>query len=812
MAYLDVLVPAITDPDDLLERLRRRRLTDGGSTVDPGPLDEATLNLVRRAVGQCDRDLVLALPQGRHDIAIVLGVLLQLSRLGARMSNRFQDDWFDGPLMVVGLNVNLTDRLRRLKIGAENLSEALRVQRVRAEGSVIDLKGTVSPARAWSDGLLYLNTSLGWPQLKQVRPGLVIIDRTSFRNSETLDSALTWAASHQARRIMVVSAVGEPLPPSLQNTARWLHWGWTPGLRRQISRELGHPPDCGPLSTNALLSGIDSRVLIAEYRAPEFTRLRRRCLRGVAAARRTNLPFPPKLAAAVQLINLIGGTWGKLSTADQCAVQEPRGMSTATLRKNLQTIHHNDLSNDWAGFRETHWPDLRRDAIDLFELIEDYNPRFEVLRGVLEYIATQRDSATVTVRTQQRSGARALLIDLMSADPDLAAVINETAEPGRLAVLPYSGRIRWTSTPSLELHLGVPPPWHRACLMGGEATEQVLVADPEEKIWAARVLRELDSEWKDILDRSAGDLGFDPPSGHHIRAAGTIYGPVNVDARGEADDDSPIPTLDLASIFADFACAVDEVQPQDSQLLHSSTPGGARSVLARPIRLEPGDSEYWLPTDSTAEVLVGDRYSSTPVSSLAPGMTLLIPRGETRDALYSRLLQAAHQDADVKAVTLMLQRFRNATRDLHNECGTWDAVMRALRSRGSTIKAGNTCRDWADGRIIAPDDITDIRRVAWLTKRHDLTNDHTWQRMGAMAAELRRLHRGLGRVLNDAIAEVSANRAGANLRKLSDMCGGIDPAEVLEEFELRQVRSVGAATSVPAAQLRRITPRPHQAG
>ena len=65
--YLDTLVPAVADPGDLLERLRRRRLTDATVSVDPGPLDEATLNLIRYVLAETRQDLVLELPQVSHE-------------------------------------------------------------------------------------------------------------------------------------------------------------------------------------------------------------------------------------------------------------------------------------------------------------------------------------------------------------------------------------------------------------------------------------------------------------------------------------------------------------------------------------------------------------------------------------------------------------------------------------------------------------------------------------------------------------------------------------------------------------------------
>lgn len=807
MSYLDTLVPAAPDPADLLERLRRLRFTDGGAAVDLGPLDEATLNLIRCVLDETERDLVLALPQGRHDVAVALGVLLQINRLGARLRGEFRGEGFDGPLVVVGLNVNLTDRLRRLKIGAENLSTALRAQRVRADGTVTDLRGTISPARAWDDGLLYLNTSLGWPPIPKVRLGLVIIDRTSFRNPETLDAALAWAAAHNARRVIVLSIIGEPWAPSLDTPARWLRWGWTPGLRRDVGDELGRPRGTSRLSTNALLCVPRRPVALAEYQAPALTRLRRRCLSGVVAARSIGLPFPPRIADAVQLVNLLAGTWSSLATADLHAVQEPRGVSIATLRRTLKDRRDGDLPREWSGFRETRWPDLRNDVLEFADLLEEHNPRFDVLRAMLAWARTHRPGYPVVVRTQTRSAARALTQDLIKAEPAMESHLSSDTGSLGIRAASYGERMEWAVQPTVGIHLGVPPPWRRACLLGGECMEHVLVVDSDEKQWANRVLGSLDTEWQTTLMQAAAELSLECPPSPHIPVPATIYGPVTVDDRGQGDEILALPTLDLERMFAAFASALGKVdRGEEDPGTDARTPAGTRSVLARLLTLEPGDTKYWLPADGTAEILVGSRYGTMPVSGLTAGTTLLIPRGESRDELYGRLLQAAHRDADVVAVTMVLRRFRTATWELFDQCGSWEAVARALRNRGSEVQAGQTCRNWAEGKVIAPDDVLDIRRVAWLTKRDDLILDRTWERIGVIAAELRRLHRELGRVLSGAIAEVAAGRSGEHLRKLSELCGGMDPAEVLEEFELRQIRSVGGSFSVPANQLRRLLP------
>ena len=88
MGYLDDLVPVAPDPSELIERLRRLRLTDNGRTVDLGPLDEATLNLMRHVLVTTNKDLSLELPRGRQDFAVLLGVFLQLVRRGASIRLR----------------------------------------------------------------------------------------------------------------------------------------------------------------------------------------------------------------------------------------------------------------------------------------------------------------------------------------------------------------------------------------------------------------------------------------------------------------------------------------------------------------------------------------------------------------------------------------------------------------------------------------------------------------------------------------------------------------------------------------------------
>jgi hypothetical protein len=814
MRYLDTLVPADPIPQDLLQRLRALGIADAGQRVVLGPLDEATLNLVRRVLTTTDRNLHLELPRGRHDVAVMLGAYLQLMRLVAQRQGQFGREAFRGAVSVIGLNTNLTERLRAIKIDRVSLSEALCAQRIRADGTVTDLRGNVARANTRPDALLYLNTSLGWPVLPGVHVGVAIIDRTSFSNPETLSRALAWAERHAAKQVIVVTNLGEPAPPPLTDGERWLRWAWTPGLRDDVLYELGDEDPCGPLSTNSLLRVPARQPGTAIYTAPKLSQLRRTCLRGIAAARRLNQPFPRPVAEVVQLVNLLGCLWGSVESANVFASMEPRGTTINTLARSLRQARGEDLRGPWGVFRETQWADLRTAALGLTDLLTEYNPRLDVLRFLLEWAAANRPDARVLIRTNSRAAANALTRDLGAGRPDLTGAcggLGAEADGARVSVLPFSDRLPWASTPTLQFHLGVPPPWRRSALLSGEAGEHILVVDRDEQRWLNTILGATDDELTAKLSAAAETLKLGALPTPQLPAARIVLGPLNIDSRGADEaDEAPVtmPGIDLDRLFAAFSFAISKVERDEDGQSEAAAAAGGRPVLARALTLEPDGATYWVPAEAQIEVLTGSKYSSVLIADVTAGTRVLLPRGESRDELYQRLLQAAHRDADVMAVQLLLRRFRTAMHELHDRYGSWPAVVDELRRQGSRVSSGAACALWANGTVIAPEDVEDIRRVGRLTYGEDLLVDRTWERIGAIAAQLRQMHRSLGRLLSAALGEAASGQPGPHLKQLSAACGGIDTSEILEEFEVRQVSSVSAPASVPSGQLRRLLTSP----
>ncbi|WP_157719850.1 DISARM anti-phage system protein DrmE domain-containing protein [Microlunatus sagamiharensis] len=800
-------MPADTDPDDLLERLRKRRLKDGRLTVELGPLDHALLRLLDVALPEPGSRLWMELPRGRHDVAVMCGVYLQLRRLGEQRQGVFDGLGFRGPVVVIGYNTNLTERLRKIRIGAESLSEAISAGRVRANGTVVDLGGVVSPATSWSNGLLYLNTSLGWPTLRGVKPGVVIIDRSGFASDDTLLRALQWAGAHTAGRVLVLADIGG-VPPKVGLPFRV--WPWAPQLVRDVRDELGKEPACGPLSTNPLLNALQARPTAAVYTAPALTAARTRCFAGVRAARRVSRELPRGVDEAVTLLNVCAGLWGTVRSYNECAAAETQAPSLATLGRMIRETHGNDLRGAWSGFAETRWADLRQNALTLLELLEERNPRLDMLEGVLDRVARTHPGVPVVVRTASRAGAHALAMDLTARRPQLTGVLASGSDEAALRLLPYSAKLAWTAKPVVEIHLGVPAPRRRTSLFSGEANERVVVCDPDELVWLQRVLDEQTRRWDLDLGATTAALRLDGLPSIEVRPTKVLLGPLPLDERGAGSDVTPlqVPVLDLLSLFSEFDKAVAGAAPDEAPSADEATDAAAagREVLAVPVRLVPGTTMCWLAADSTVDVIVGQAYTTSPATDLRAGMSVVLPRGDTGVGLFDRLLAASRQDVDVRAVETMLSRFRRAVLQLHDISGTWDGVVTRMQSMGSSVTSGATCRAWSRGDSIAPDDPEDIRRVGLLTHSIELTGQEQWQRLGRMAEQLRGMRRDLGRLAARATSEAASGASGAALEALSKAYGGIDVSEVVEEFDSHKVAAVGPASLVHAARLRRVLP------
>ncbi|MEV4580274.1 hypothetical protein AB0K16_44220 [Nonomuraea jabiensis] len=692
------------------------------------------------------------------------------------------------------MNTNVTDRLREIRIGRDRLSDALRVHRVRYDGKVADLRSKQVVAGALRQSLLYLNTRVGLP-LIGMRVGAVIVDRASL-SEESFARVLAWADDHLARRIVAIGDLGQE-PPRDSPGHGWRHWPWTPELIQDVHETLGQRPPCGTLSTNVLLGSRATSIGVASYRADHLEPHLRSVLDGLATAKRVlGLgDFPRPVADAARLFSLLQGIWVPVRLQDAWAVNMGHGLTAAGLARSISSQELDARNGPWAMYRETAWPDLRRGLLESYRLLAEQNPKWDLLLDLIEWAYDARPGAVV-VRVRSRAAKLAVAEELAGA---LGIPSTElVAGTGSVSIHTYAERLEWNPNAGIALHPTVPTGRQLPTLFSGECAQQVVAAAPGEDDRLAQMVDIAQRRWFSASRSSAEHLGMTLPNlSTNSRRVRRVYGPVDLSER--IDGPKP-PSRHAGPGMAALLADVDEI------LMHVGRSGVSRSqdrVLARRVLTEPEGNLIWLRSDRPIDVIVGRRVAVASVDVLVPGAKILVNRGDSRDRLFGRLVNAAHQRADVAVFDALLQVFRSSVFTLHAELGSWPEVHRRLRSLGSSVSSPQTVSNWATGQVIAPEDPHDINRVGILAGETRLTSNKHWLRLARIAQQIRTMHSELGRTLVSAISESSRGIRGPATSRLEDLYGGIDVAEILEEFEMVVVRELGTEESVPRAMVER---------
>ena len=231
---------------------------------------------------------------------------------------------------------------------------------------------------------------------------------------------------------------------------------------------------------------------------------------------------------------------------------------------------------------------------------------------------------------------------------------------------------------------------------------------------------------------------------------------------------------------------------------YSGADAGPATVI--PVVLEPDGSRWLIRHDAQVETLKAQRIVYLPVDSVKPGMTVVVPQGDGREELFARLVTATHQSQDLQAFDVLFTRWRQACWTAYHDAGSWEALGRRMQAEGCQVTSQSP-RTWATGAVIGPEDPKDIRRIGKLAE--DLLVERQYRQINAAVRQVRSLHMRLGSLLSAAMTDAIGG-GGANLKKLQQLLGGIDPSELLDEFELRVVRAVGEPEEAPGHLVRQV--------
>jgi hypothetical protein len=795
MSWVDILVPAQLQDNPVLAGLDAVDFVDESNHVRAGALDLASLSLVYQMLIRPSLNLAIQLPRGDHDFAIFCGLFVQLTRLiaKARPAAFPAEAAFAGPVVVIGMNTMVQERLRSIRIGNVSLAEGLTACRIRSDGRVVDPSRGIGRLRPDDGRILYVNTRAGWPQLDDLRfIGVAIIDRTSFANPDILERALAWSEGHHARKILVISDLGEDETRRVlgKSNRRYAIWPWARPLTEQLVYECGKAESKSRLSTNPLLSQESEGVKVAVCQAPAIDEGFRAAFSSLAAAARVEASPPGPLVTARRLFFALSRCVGTLDSLNEWAALDHRSRSLKSLRLELEDASLSSFAGPWSPYGATRWAELRYELLRLYDLIHAENPKLYALAFTLERLRADRDCETI-IRLPSEAAGYALASDLADLGLDIEG------EEGSPLWASFGVRRPWAVGPLIEIYPGWLPMSRLAALWSGESSLRLHLCYPFEQ-----GLLDISLSWGRRIQRETLEAAF-LSCGLGVAPSLIWNGSAGVEFSFEPDR-RPGSGKRVVELTMDSDLLVIELpEPDEDAVVGSTGEEGyyGADAWARPITLEPGDEIWWAREGTEVEVLTEGRHSWRRLSLLGDGDEVIVPRGEGRDELFGRLVAATHSRDDLQAFEVFFRRWRAACWKVYEDSGrNWCTVAARMREEGSRV-GWQAFRNWAEGRTIAPEDAQDIARIGKVAV--DQFIEQQARRLDAIARQVRGFHIKLGHLLSSAMTEARAG-GGANLDALGKLLGNVDAVELLDEFEIRIVRDVGAPEEVRLSQVGRV--------
>lgn len=257
------------------------------------------------------------------------------------------------------------------------------------------------------------------------------------------------------------------------------------------------------------------------------------------------------------------------------------------------------------------------------------------------------------------------------------------------------------------------------------------------------------------------------PANRRINVAGTLC--VNVGTATGARATHHKPVWQPVDASVELGRLLDDLDSGDEDLGVESV-GVDDSANGNRTPVDSGESSWcdtavqvdfeegWrmlLAPDETINVVtqIGGTHKADErhVSSLRKGDRVVVIHGQRRQSLYDLIIARVHRNPAFELHIALIRRWQE---DFGVAYERWrrygvrnlDELLKLLREHGSMLTSPFTLRLWLWGRTLCPDDIEDLRRVAEVLEM-GFVEQH-FKRIGAAAARLRGLHRGLSNRLN----------------------------------------------------------------
>jgi hypothetical protein len=769
-SIVSVLLP--NRADEALDELSYVVFIDNGTDVAVSGVDLLLMAITRHMVADSNfgQSVSIQLPRARHRSALLLAIT---SHLICRQSPVY----FSGPVVLIALDVDLSEQLRHLSVRGHRRMKLLpgnplSAHRLTRDGDAQPLIGT--DARPVDRSLIYFNTRVGQPELRSDQP-LVILDSTSVTNPAARLRALQWALDRGAAGIVAIGDLGDDGPVENMTSL-----GLVPtvfSLTSSVAADLVAEFSCSdaPDSTLSSMAMLGPRTQVVLHKVPgdEINDAIAKAFQAIAT--KPPGPIPQQLQTPVNLLRNGARLAARIADYKTACAFNPRPGELASIywlgRMDPQ------LPKEWNSWKTARWGALRNAVTTLWQVLETDTPKLKSLWGVLDRM-DRETVGPILIRAHSRAAAIATQTSLSSGDrtPIQVDVWDRISE--RVAFSTFKDRFL-AGAFEAQILTGAPPPWLLSLLVGIEAeATHVLLYEAEESS-----LRRQSDAWASTL------------TGWQKAACRTLGAALETPQLTPLPDPSPVeldrarsrlelPGLSLADVLDAATQAMD---PEEVGASAASLAAGSSTKRCIPITLDDGRT-WWCEADDSegrpVVVVTAGGHENRLAHQLRRGDRVVIPAGEGTDSVHARLVALSRGNDDVKSLDLILGQFRAAARSLLDGRRRSDAVD-MVRVAGA--EAPDQLSYWAKGTTIAPRNPEDVAAVFRAAGRPQPDLGLIY----AVAGALRNLNQMLGKF----VAAITRGQGDAAVLKLREVVG--DAAlELVDEFQLATVHDVAPVQEV----------------
>ena len=785
--------------DPALCALRDGALLIGAQPWTPSGVEETSF-LFARATATNKSVTAIALPRGRNHLAVGIATYLAFARANALLP-------FVGNVALATGDLEVRARLDRLRAGRMGFAapevKRLVAGRLRADGRptthVRPLAGTEGSRGVSSDDrLLLLHRPAFQPSVPENVISVSVVDCVTCADV-TWPSLRTWAID--ARRAQTfVGELGDKTFEDFCDVHEIPLWRFDWAMLAAESTE-----GAGSLALDALVRRGHETVPSLRYRLCDDgevdAHLREIDERFGQMLRKAKLEPPPRpVLAARRLSWFLARLAVPLDVYTAAATREYGALQPHHELGYVTGAYKSQFTGAWAALWESDWAAVAGEVRRLYVYVARESPKYLDLHAMVEHYRSAH--AKLTVRCSTRAEARALgpalvdngaitLEELTGEDPPVEIVWFGRQTPP----LPHGP----ASSRRLTIVTEPPPPYRASLYCSAEEGAIEALLYPTQARWLSLNARR-------AAQRCAGGAG-------NAAAYAAAYG-------GQVTPETAVvvdfPVEKLASIGFGGRKAVEDAPPPDDAVTRMMTffseiaamnDGHLPEVVATPDQV--GDhsrvmvdamlvqtlqrTSVALLAGTKVDQLVAGKLRPVRVEDLANGAQVVLVDGNQRGTVMHDLMEAWDETFGPARVfyDLYLQAFQAA----YENAGGTDAALAALVGVQPA-----TVRTWRTGENLAPQQDAPLKVI--LARSGNADAARNFPQIRHYLRTVRGMHRLIGRVLNEAVAETLVADDGPAQRELQDLTR-MDLTNFFTSLQVFSVATVTAAGPVRAARLGR---------